>query len=108
MSQCTHVKADGQRCKTGALKNEEFCLFHSKSDQVKEIRKRAARLPDKVIGRKELLRALSNDFKALAGKKDAGSQIQRTKLAALIIQLKGEMDDLSKIRRVAKEKGLLI
>ena len=40
--QCTHIKANGIRCGSPALKNEYFCYFHT--DVVKEVRRPPQRL----------------------------------------------------------------
>jgi hypothetical protein len=103
---CQAVTAKGQKCEVWALKGEDFCLFHSNSDRAKEIRKRAWK-PSTFITRREIFRQLSKDFRALADRTDEASRKERLKLAGILHQMVNEQAELNRIKRLAREKGLL-
>lgn len=101
---CKKLKADGSQCGCFSLHNEEFCLFHSKSEAARQHRKSAHKAG--IVGRVELLRSLSEDFRALRNKQDTKSRELRLRIIIVIRELKSEVDELSKIRRLVREKGL--
>jgi hypothetical protein len=103
---CTSLTKSGHPCACPALKGEYLCLFHSKSEKAAEIRKRAHN-PGTFISRRELLKTLSRDFRELASRTDEASRKERQRLASLLHELTSEVQQLSKIKRLAKEKGLL-
>src|SRR5271154_3679677 len=59
MALCAFIKADGDRCKTPALRGSQLCLFH---DPQKEAERRAARSAG---GKKNRPLALASDTPAL-------------------------------------------
>jgi len=105
---CSALTPSGKRCGGWPLQGEEFCLMHSQSAKAQEIRRQANK---KKIGtfitRKELLKNLSRDFRSLVGKDDDASRRERSRLASLLNQLLAEQQQISKIKRLAKEKGLI-
>jgi len=88
------------------LKGEDKCLFHSRSEVAQGYRRRAHVLGG-FVSRRELLRIVTKDFRDLASKNDAESQRQRLRLIPLLSQLINETTQLSKLKRLAKEKGLI-
>ena len=103
---CTSLTKSGHPCACPALKGEYLCLFHSKSEKAKAIRKRA-HLPGGFISRRELLRTLTKDFRDLASKTDEASRKERLRLVGILHQLVNEQQEISRIKRLAREKGLL-
>ena len=104
---CIATTLAGGLCNGYTLKGELYCLFHSKSERARELRRKASAGRDVVVTRREMLRALSADFRSLVGKNDDASRRERNRLASLLQQLLSEQQQLSRIRRMAKEKGLL-
>jgi len=88
------------------LRNESYCLFHSQSETAVGYRRRAYEAGG-FVSRRELLRIVTKDFRDLASKNDAESQRQRLRLIPLLSQLINETTQLSKLKRLAKEKGLI-
>ena len=105
---CSAITKRGTLCGVWALKGEDCCLFHSRSEKAREWRRKANELTSgRFITRKELLRQLSRDFRALADRTDDTSRRERQRLGSLIHELLKEREELYKIKRLAKEKGLL-
>ena len=105
---CMAQTKKGEPCSCPALRGEYFCLFHSQSEKAREGRRKANELTSgRFITRKELLRQLSRDFRALADRTDDTSRRERQRLGSLIHELLKEREELYKIKRLAKEKGLL-
>jgi len=103
---CQALTRTGQPCGVPALKGEDCCLFHSDSETAQSYRKRAHEQAG-YVSRRELLGIATKDFRDLAAKTDAESQRQRLRLIPLLSQLINETQQLSKLKRLAKEKGLI-
>lgn len=103
---CIATALSGQQCGCWALKGETECLFHSKSERAAELRRKAHH-PGGFISRRELLRTLTKDFRELASKTDEESRRQRLRLVPLLHEMINETQQLAKLKRLAKEKGLL-
>ena len=102
---CEALKPDGNRCNIPALRGENRCLFHSKSDQAKAFRKKAGQ--KSIVSRRELLWTLTRDLRALKNDDSEKAIRLRLQLVPLLSQLVNELEDLAKIRRYAKDKGIL-
>jgi len=82
--------------------------MHSQSAKAQEIRRKAnERKVGTFITRKELLKSLTADFRALVGRADDASRRERQRLASLLHEMVREQQQLSKIKRLAREKGLI-
>lgn len=103
---CTGISKNGQPCGSVALRGEDRCLFHSESDRARELRKKSHQCVGNVT-RKELTRVLTKDFRAAADKDDEESRRVRLKIAPILHDLINEATQLSKLKRLAKERGLL-
>jgi len=103
---CTATNKSGQPCGVPALKGEERCLFHSSSETALGYRRRAHE-PGGFVSRKELLRIVSADFRYYATKTDDASRKERLKIFPLLHELINEQQQLGKLKRLAKEKGLI-
>jgi hypothetical protein len=104
---CKALTKSFQTCGVPALHGEEFCLFHSSSERAKEYRRRAHEPGTGYVSRREMLRQLTRDFRDLDGKTDAKSKAARLRLVPLLTSLINEQTQLSKLKRLAKEKGLI-
>jgi len=102
---CTAITKSGQPCGCPPLRGEELCLFHSQSETAVGYRRRAHEAGG-YVSRKELLRIVTKDFREFAAGTDKESQRQRLRLIPLLSQLINETQQLSKLKRLAKEKGL--
>jgi len=103
---CQATTKLGQPCGVPALVSEDRCLFHSSSERAKEHRRRAHE-PGGYVSRRELLRIVSADFRYYATKTDDASRKERLKIFPLLHELINEQQQLSKLKRLAKEKGLI-
>jgi hypothetical protein len=103
---CQALNSKGQPCEVYALKGEDRCLFHSTSEKAKALREKAHH-PGGFISRQELLRTLTKDFRELASRTDEESRRQRLRLVPLLHELINETQQLAKLKKLAKEKGLL-
>jgi len=102
---CRAVTSKGERCSCPVLKGETLCLFHSQSERAKALRKQPKKGPG--ISRRELFLSLSRDYRELAAKTDEQSRRERLRMAPLLHELINEVQELSKLKKLAKEKGLL-
>lgn len=103
---CIATALSGQPCAVYALKGEDQCLFHSQSERAKSLREKAHH-PGGFISRRELLRTLTKDFRDLASKTDEQSRRERLRLAGILHELVNEQTQLNRVKRLAREKGLL-
>ncbi len=103
---CQGLTRAGQPCGVPALRGEDRCLFHSDSETAVGYRKRSHDLAG-VVSRKELLRIVTKDFRDLATKSDEKSQAARLRLAPLLSQLINETQQLGRLKKLAREKGLI-
>jgi hypothetical protein len=103
---CQAMTKSGQPCLCPALVSEDRCLFHSRSAAAIAHRQRGHE-PGGFVSRRELLRIVTKDFRDLASKNDAESQRARLRLVPLLSQLINETQQLSKLKKLAKEKGLI-
>ena len=105
---CMALTPSGKPCGGWPLKGEDRCLMHSRSAKAQEIRRKAnERKVGTFVSRRELLKNLTADFRALVGRTDDASRRERSRLASILHQLLTEQQQISKIKRLAKEKGLL-
>ena len=105
---CMALTPSGKRCGGWPLQGEDRCLMHSRSAKAQEIRRKAnERKIGTFITRKELLKNLTADFRALVGRTDDSSRKERSRLASILHQLLTEQQQLSKIKKLARERGLL-
>ena len=103
---CQALTKSGRPCGVPALKGEEYCLFHSRSETAVGYRRRAHVLGG-FVSRRELLRIVTKDFRELATKSDEKSQAARLRLVPLVSQLINETQQLGRLKKLAREKGLL-
>ncbi len=106
MKRCQAINAKGTPCGVSALRGEDFCLFHSQSENAKIYRARAKNIT-LAISRRELMNQLTKDYRELAGKSDEKSLAARLRLAPLLHELINERTQLNRLHRLAKEKGLI-
>ena len=103
---CQALTKSGQPCGVPTLRGEDRCLFHSKSETALQHRRRAHQLGG-FVSRRELLRIVTKDFRYYATKTDDASRKERLKLVPLLSQLINETQDLARLKRLAKERGLI-
>ena len=105
MSRCKAIaQATGQRCQTQALLGEEFCIFHSKSEQAKKYSQVSR--PKNRISREELLRGLTKDFRNLEKNEDikqGEKQKLRAKLGRMVMILLDQVDRIDELEELARE-----
>jgi hypothetical protein len=99
---CQALSNKGKPCGCFALKGEDYCIFHSKSERAQALRKKGG-----FVSRKELLRVLTRDFRELASRTDEASRSDRLRLAYLLHELVNEQQQWNRIKRLAREKGLI-
>ena len=104
---CSATTRAGQRCGVPALRGEDRCLFHSSSEQALAHRRRAHEPGTGYVSRREMLIQLTRDFRDLEGKTDEKSKAARLRLVPLLTSLINEQMQLSKLKRLAREKGLI-
>jgi len=106
MAQCkATAQATGERCKVHSLKNEEFCLFHSESEEARRIRKGSR--PKQNSTREELLRTLTADLRNTKNLEDISESEKiriRSRLASQISNLLDSLDEIGELRRLAAKK----
>ena len=108
MIKCKSLTKQGTPCQTAPLKGEELCLYHSKSATALAHRKKCRdSVSHSNISRRELIRQLTKDFRALEGKDDDKSRSERLRIVPLLHALLNEQQDLGKLKKLAKEKGLI-
>lgn len=103
---CTATAKSGKPCGVPALVSEDRCLFHSESAAAVAHRKRSHELGG-FVSRRELLRIVTKDFRDLATKTDKESQQQRLRLLPILRELINEQQQLGKLKKLAKQQGIL-
>ena len=63
MARCKATTKAGHKCGNPALRGEDFCLGHSKSDRAIELRLVGARRPKSYVSREELAKSLSRELR---------------------------------------------
>lgn len=86
---CTHIKANGKRCAAICLKGETKCLFHSKSEQGKEGRRKQQERTPMTLEQHVLV--LEKELRRVRKSKNEEFRSGETRrIIDLIYQIKGE------------------